>query len=220
MSEPKAQEQEPSMEEILASIRRIISEDGAEDADKADKAEAGTKSKRAAKPEPAPAAEAPAAEEPADNVLELTRMVQDDGSVVNLQEAVKEVEAEIEIAEELPEAEPLPEPAPVLAPTPKAKKPTPVPPAAPTVEAVADPLLSRETAAASGAAFAQLARMVAAKDEALRISATGRTIEDIVVDLLRPLLKDWLDENLPLLVERLVKSEIERIVKGQTGQAG
>ncbi|MGA8292069.1 MAG: DUF2497 domain-containing protein, partial [Rhodoplanes sp.] len=41
-----------------------------------------------------------------------------------------------------------------------------------------------------------------------------RTLEDIARDLLRPMLKTWLDDNLPQLVERLVRAEIERISRG------
>ena len=43
----------------------------------------------------------------------------------------------------------------------------------------------------------------------------GRTIEDLVKDMLRPMLKNWLDDNLPGLVERLVRAEIERVSRGR-----
>jgi cell pole-organizing protein PopZ len=39
----------------------------------------------------------------------------------------------------------------------------------------------------------------------------GRTLEDVVRELLRPLLKEWLDENLPAIVEEKVQAEVERI---------
>ena len=42
-------------------------------------------------------------------------------------------------------------------------------------------------------------------------SAGGRTLEDVVTDALRPMLKDWLDANLPPLVEAMVAKEISRI---------
>ena len=45
------------------------------------------------------------------------------------------------------------------------------------------------------------------------LNANPRTLEDLVTDLIRPMLKDWLDENLPPLVERLVRSEIDRIAR-------
>ena len=46
----------------------------------------------------------------------------------------------------------------------------------------------------------------------MRVRSGGPTIEDIVREEIRPLLKDWLDANLPPLVERLVRVEIERVV--------
>ena len=42
-------------------------------------------------------------------------------------------------------------------------------------------------------------------------AAAGRTMEDVVLDALRPMLKDWLDTNLPALVEAMVAKEISRI---------
>ena len=40
------------------------------------------------------------------------------------------------------------------------------------------------------------------------------TLEDVVCETLRPVLKSWLDENLPSLVERMVQAEIERVARG------
>ena len=65
-------------------------------------------------------------------------------------------------------------------------------------------LLSRDAEAAASAAFGVLASSLAS-------GSGGRTIEEIVSDMLKPMLKDWLDENLPSLVERLVAEEIERV---------
>ena len=42
----------------------------------------------------------------------------------------------------------------------------------------------------------------------------ARTLEDLVREMLRPLLKSWLDDNLPGMVERIVKAEIERVSRG------
>ncbi|MBX9457335.1 MAG: DUF2497 domain-containing protein [Rhizobium sp.] len=44
--------------------------------------------------------------------------------------------------------------------------------------------------------------------------AERRSYDDIAADLLRPMLQEWLDENLPTLVERLVREEIERVARG------
>ena len=68
-------------------------------------------------------------------------------------------------------------------------------------------LLSPASTAAVDAAFNALAQTVAAQ--------SPRTLEDIVRDMLRPMLKTWLDDNLPQMVERLVRAEIERVSRGR-----
>ena len=68
-------------------------------------------------------------------------------------------------------------------------------------------LLSAATTAAVDAAFDTLARTAQARG--------GRTLEEVVSELLRPMLKTWLDENLPEMVERLVRAEIERVSRGR-----
>jgi cell pole-organizing protein PopZ len=68
-------------------------------------------------------------------------------------------------------------------------------------------LLSAATTAAVDAAFYTLARTAQAR--------SGRTVEELVSELLRPMLKAWLDENLPEMVERLVRAEIERVSRGR-----
>ncbi|XBY46276.1 DUF2497 domain-containing protein [Methyloraptor flagellatus] len=47
------------------------------------------------------------------------------------------------------------------------------------------------------------------------LSSNARTLEDLVQDMLRPMLKGWLDQNLPTMVERLVRAEIERVSRGR-----
>ena len=47
------------------------------------------------------------------------------------------------------------------------------------------------------------------------LSNNARTLEDLVKEMLRPMLKSWLDDNLPSLVERIVKAEIERVSRGR-----
>jgi cell pole-organizing protein PopZ len=68
-------------------------------------------------------------------------------------------------------------------------------------------LLSDNTDTAVSGAFSVLAHTILAQN--------ARTLEDLVAEMLRPMLKDWLDENLPSLVERLVKEEIERVSRGR-----
>ncbi|MGQ7794357.1 PopZ family protein [Faunimonas sp. B44] len=70
-----------------------------------------------------------------------------------------------------------------------------------------DRLLSPGAGAAVSGAFSALAHTILAQN--------ARTLEDLVSEMLRPMLKNWLDENLPPLVERLVREEIERVSRGR-----
>lgn len=79
--------------------------------------------------------------------------------------------------------------------------------ARPAPRADDDSLLSPVANRAVHAAFTNLAGTI--------LSNNARTLEDLVKDLLRPMLKDWLDENLPSMVERMVRQEIERISRGR-----
>jgi uncharacterized protein len=195
MSDAKTPQQEPSMEEILASIRRIISEDG--EAGKEPPAAPAAAAAPAA-PAPAPAPEKPA-EKPQD-VLELTEMVADDGKVTNLN------------------APPPPPP------------PPPAPPPAPVElpQAAAAPagedLISETTASAAAGSLASLQAMAKQPESdapppprSLALGDGSLTIEDIVREELRPILKSWLEENLPGMVERLVQKEIKRITRNVDG---
>jgi cell pole-organizing protein PopZ len=67
-------------------------------------------------------------------------------------------------------------------------------------------LLSREATTAIGSAFNTLTETVKKYEP---------TLEDVVCETLRPMLKSWLDENLPSLVERMVEAEIERVTRGR-----
>jgi cell pole-organizing protein PopZ len=80
----------------------------------------------------------------------------------------------------------------------------------PPFESAAPPqqqILSRSTVSAVESAFNSLANTV--------LSNNARTLEDLVKEMLRPMLKSWLDDNLPGLVERIVKAEIERVSRGR-----
>lgn len=188
MPEAKGQQSshEPSMEEILASIRRIIAEDG-------DGAAA-----------PA-AADKAAPQSRQEDILELTDVVDESGSVVSLsaQKAAPEP------------SPPRPEPPVDLAP------PRPLPPVAPSEPETApspdgaeDRLVSGTTAAASVAALSQLASAGQRPPiDDLPLGDIGQTLEGLVRSMLKPMLKDWLDTNLPQLVERLVHEEIQRMAR-------
>ena len=173
--------QEPTMEEILASIRRIISEDDVP-------AEGAAPAEAEPEPEAVEAAAAfePAPEEEDDGVLELTERV----------ETLGDLDVYTPTVSEEPE-----EPAPVAAAAPEYEpEPAPVAPG----EGLVGPI----AASAAASAFGQLSA-------AIQMPADGRTLEDVVRELLRPLLKDWLDSNLPQIVQATVDREVERIARGQ-----
>ncbi|PZU23774.1 MAG: DUF2497 domain-containing protein [Shinella sp.] len=77
---------------------------------------------------------------------------------------------------------------------------------APAVEASALSLLSSEAGVMVARSFGELAEAV---DGAQR-----RSLDEMAEEMLRPMLREWLDDNLPTLVERLVREEIERVARG------
>jgi len=86
------------------------------------------------------------------------------------------------------------------------------PPPVPAVPATtSQELVAPETAAATASSVDSLVRTLVA-ERGVQVHHGGPTIEDIVREELRPLLKAWLDANLPPIVERLVRAEIERVV--------
>jgi cell pole-organizing protein PopZ len=87
-------------------------------------------------------------------------------------------------------------------------EPDPVPPPSRPATFGGDALLSSATSSAVDSAFNTLAQTVLVQN--------ARTLEDLVREMLRPMLKSWLDDNLPGLVERLVRAEIERVSRGRT----
>ncbi|WP_394694242.1 DUF2497 domain-containing protein [Hyphobacterium sp.] len=207
----EAAENEPSMEEILASIRRIIDEDeeGGDAEAPAEEAQAAEPAAEAApeptpepapEPEPEPVAETAPEPEPAaeEEVLELTEKVEDVGNGTDplaIDDDLMIVDREEdEPVVELPEPEPEPEPAMEAAPEP-----------APEPESDEETLVGTPAATAAAGAFDALA-------ENLRVaSADGLTLEGIVREMMRPMLKEWLDANLPRIVEEKVEGEIQRI---------
>ncbi|WP_061024497.1 DUF2497 domain-containing protein [Bradyrhizobium sp. CCH5-F6] len=249
MTQP-AKVTEPSMEEILASIRRIIADDEA----KPPPAEAAKPAAPVAPPKPpamndippskvAPAK--PAAEKPAPPVAKPAPPPPPApaADATNNQDDIDALLAGLDAATPAPEVrapEPEPEPEPdvleltddmAVDPTPPPPppsfrkvdprddlefaepppRPTPPPSYAP-VDFDAPPLppqqpiLAQSTVSAVESAFNSLAHTV--------LSSNARTLEDLVKEMLRPMLKSWLDDNLPGLVERIVKAEIERVSRG------
>lgn len=170
--------QEPSMEEILSSIRRIIADESEEPARKP--AEAGR-----------PTAAAAVDEEE----LELTEMV---------------AEPPARAAPSISHAPPIAQTPPIAAAVPI--RPT-QPPERPSMPAQDEASLVSPTAAqASTSALARLAR-AAASEEPRTPAGAGRTVEELVIELLRPQLKEWLDQNLAQLVERVVEQEIKKLAR-------
>jgi len=118
-----------------------------------------------------------------------------------------------------PELEPEPEPPPPMPVMRTASAPRPAPRPAATVAQAApmpDPNLSRDMAeellapTTDAAVTSTMARLNAVS----AVGASGQTIEGMMRELMRPMLKEWLDENLPALVERVVEKEIARISRG------
>lgn len=252
MTQP-AKVTEPSMEEILASIRRIIADDEAKpppaEAAKPENAAAPAappkpqamndippskvappkpaaqkpappSAAKPAPPPPAPAADAsnsqddidallagldsatPAPEirapepepEPEHDVLELTDDMAVDPTPPPPPPSFRKVEPRDDL--EFAEAPPRPTPPPSYAPVDFDAPPLPP----------QQPMLAQSTVSAVESAFNSLAHTV--------LSSNARTLEDLVKEMLRPMLKSWLDDNLPGLVERIVKAEIERVSRG------
>lgn len=265
---------EPSMDDILASIRRIIDEDG-------------SKTRKSAP--------APSGAKPASDVLELTEMVNEDGSVTSLENnapppmrpldedeppiyadrgsdrseppAFVAGERPTLAGDPRPADRPMPQDAPqpkVMAP-PQASQPAPQPsappPASPPSAAprpqapqAAPPqtnrvqpaptvagsqfsltpvgaggtqpqqgIVSGQAASAAAAAFDRLAQAALQQSQppaappppprAPSPTVGGRSLEDMVGEMLKPMLRQWMDANLPAIVERLVQQEIQKMSK-------
>jgi uncharacterized protein len=264
MTQP-AKVQEPSMEEILASIRRIIADDEAKPpaAEKpaapaapppkpepvavmpapkpppaamsdippskipaAVAAAAKVATPAPAPPPPAPAA-APAASNNQDDIDALLSGLDDATAADEIRPAQNDdVEEVLELTDDMAVASQPPQPAPqpsfqkvdprddiefaesaasrAINRAPAYELPS-FEPSAPTTPS--QPILSQSTVSAVESAFNTLAHTV--------LSNNARTLEDLVKEMLRPMLKSWLDDNLPGLVERIVKAEIERVSRGR-----
>jgi cell pole-organizing protein PopZ len=92
------------------------------------------------------------------------------------------------------------------APTPAPRR-APAPPSRAAAEPLEAPLLSSASGARINASFEALAESMMLRDPDI--------IERLTREMLRPMLKSWLDDNLPTVVERLVRAEIERIARGR-----
>jgi len=197
--------QEPTMEEILASIRRIISEDDAP----AETAPAAAEAEPAATPEPEPEVspalmdETPSVQEPEsteEDVLELTEAYQP---------PVAESIGDLDVSPAEPEpiaVEPVSES--VFAPDTggQAAQSAPQP-------ASYDSLVGDSASASAASAFAGLASTLRKPEPMEPVTGSGPTVDELARSLLRPMLKEWLDANLPAIVEAQVRKEVERIAR-------
>ncbi len=242
-----AKVQEPSMEEILASIRRIIADDEAKPAisDKPPAPVAAPvrpekpaappvlKAPEAVVPQAAPVAPKPAPIPPAptpapratpapvetnsqDDIDALLNGLDEATTPEEIRSPLSEPEDVLELTDEMVLPSPPPAPFQKVEPTDDLEftEMTVAAPRQPAFEtAVSEAsgasqrILSRSTVSAVESAFNSLALTV--------LSNNARTLEDLVKEMLRPMLKSWLDDNLPGLVERIVKTEIERVSRGR-----
>ena len=237
---------DPSMEDILASIRRILSEDEAPGARRPEATAPATPQAPVIAPTqslaagPKPGSSAPSRP---DDILALdeTMLVREPqrtpthsplAALGSFMSAPTQPDARVPAPEPVPMPVPVPIPVPVavtpippvaaVAPPPPAPVPPPPPvtvekavpmaPADQTPHAAAGqtPLVAPEAAAAASASMGNLLRSLSA-ERTTPVHRGGPSIEDIVRDEMRPMLKQWLDNHLPGLVERLVRVEIERM---------
>jgi len=203
MTDPKSANNDPSMDDILASIRRIISDDEA-------RAQVNSQQPNPsgrpgvtppAGPAPGQRSEPPLQSSSRDDVLLLTDLIEDPKAGGG--------------------ASPIPLPR--IDPVRAGEMPQPSiePLARPDSQsATTSPLFGGDAASSATAAFARLNQAVqdsvpppAAHDPGPVVGSSGKTVEDLVKEMLRPLLKDWLDRNLPQMVERYVEREIARLTR-------
>lgn len=191
---------EPSMEDILASIRSILADGEGEPAPAPAVEE--KKSPEPAAPQPVYQNEQPAAKEP-------LPVQQPSEGVVNLtQDMIVSVEKNNASEEDDFTPEPVVKPAAENEPVPNEFK---------DISKIIgnkireeDGLLSAPAVEATAASLSHLTQMFAA-DKNAAVGVPMVTLESIVRELLRPLLKEWLDQNLPDIVERVVRKEIARV---------
>jgi cell pole-organizing protein PopZ len=221
MTQQPAKSQEPSMEEILASIRRIIADD--------DATKTTQKPDEPVRSSPAPSHPIPPAPPPSpapripDPALSAASQVEAESASASVADQSADIldltESMASIAQPAPSPEPNPEPSPMSGSAFRTidgsfdvsyeeAAERPAVPQRPVSESTAQ-LLSSATSAAVDSAFNTLAQTVLVQN--------ARTLEDLVREMLRPLLKSWLDDNLPGVVERLVRAEIERVSRGRAG---
>ena len=193
MTDPKSAN-DPSMDDILASIRKIISDDEARAQVSSQQAALQSGRPAVTPPRIGPEGEPKLHAAGRDDVLLLTDLIEEPRS------------------DTVPPPIPLPRIDPVRA----AEMPQPSIEPARTADST---LVGGGTAGSTASAFARLNQAVqdsvpppAAADPG-PVVASGKTVEELVKETLRPMLKEWLDQNLPQVVERYVEREIVRLTR-------
>ena len=186
MADPKSAN-DPSMDDILASIRKIISDD---------EARAQVTSQQAAAQAGRPAVTPPrVGPEGRDDVLLLTDLIEEPKS----------------------DTVPPPIPLPRIDPARAAEMPQPsIEPTRPADSTLVGGGAATTTASAFSRlnqAVHDSVPQPAAPDPGPVVGTGGKTVEELVKETLRPMLKEWLDQNLPQLVERYVEREIVRLTR-------
>jgi uncharacterized protein len=181
-TDPATTSPDPSMEDILASIRRILNEDETN-------AAAGSESSLPLPPAQPQREAPPQRDAPPLREAQPAREAKDDVLLLDQSMMVGSDQAQ--------------------GATPR--QPAPQPPQQPATQGTASVLVAPEAAASASAAVNALVQALVA-ERTTPVHRSGPTIEDLVRDEMRPMLKAWLDQHLPPLVERLVRVEIERVV--------
>lgn len=196
-----SQDQEPSIEEILASIRQIISDDDEEVVDKKD--------------EPEEAIDNPV-HDSRDDVLELSAedLVEDVPEEDVSEDTQEDIEEESEPESEPMEIELRDRLDEIRSASKKSETEELEEPEMPEFNAepktVPSDILSSSTQAAALSSLSKLATKMPIERSR---SYDGVTLEDIVRELLHPMLREWMDENLPSMVERTVQKELEKLAR-------
>ena len=221
MAQPSSVQREPSMEEILASIRRIIEDN--ETSRKDEKPAAQPESPKAMEPSPVSVDEPSVQEQPAQPVA--VSQVAKPANIANEMVSIKPAPYKPEVVTlERPSPAPVIEEAEeedVFEPEVEMKSADVEPVAEVELEPVVEPKVATEISdvAVNSAPIVseqserKIAMAFSELNEAYQ-SVRRKTLADAAEDMLRPMLREWIDENLPQLVEKLVREEIERIARG------
>ena len=224
MAEENDSQQEPSMEDILASIRRILSEDEQKESDAEDQQDT------IVEPEP------PSDSESAPETEMVNAAATQEIASVEMEEKSVQPTPRLETVPEEPATD-IEEPEPSLMPESEISSEQAAeisassiqsPATGPVFEDILElteqmiaqppsdagagaPILSGTAQVSSTDTLQELAKALLSRRD-IAIGSREMTLEGLIREILRPLLREWLDENLPYLIERLVKKEIDHMV--------